>query len=72
MVAQMLDGYSTAGAARVLNLTPNRVRQLLAAGQLKHIVTPVGRVIDPEDLARFAQECADRREMKSARPLDAA
>jgi hypothetical protein len=39
-------------AADVLNLTPRRVRQLAATGQLDARRTPAGWLVDPASLAR--------------------
>jgi len=41
------EWLTTAQAARVLVLTPCRVRQLLADGTLRHTRTPLGRLVDP-------------------------
>ncbi len=45
-----------AQAARRLDITPARVSQLLAAGHLAHVATPLGRLIDPESVAARAAE----------------
>ena len=39
---------SPAQAARILGLTPTRIRQLTTSGQLRHERTAIGRLIDPE------------------------
>lgn len=48
-----VDGITTKEAARRLDLTPQRIRQLMKAGKLTHIQTPLGRLIDPLALERF-------------------
>ena len=45
-------------AAHRLGLSPQRVKQMLAAGQLACLRTPLGALIDPEDLDRLIAERA--------------
>lgn len=57
MLTETLPGtwITPAQAARALVVTPCRVRQLLADGTLRHMKTPLGRLVDPasvEDLRR--------------------
>ncbi len=40
--------------ARLLGLSPERVRQLTLAGRLSCRRTPLGRLYDPAEVARFA------------------
>ena len=44
-----------AQVARQLGVTPGRVRQLFAADALPFIPTPLGRLVEPEALARFIE-----------------
>ena len=46
MTVGQVKWLSPAEAARELGVTPQRVRQLLAAGRLDYQWTPLGRVID--------------------------
>lgn len=47
--------YLTSGqAARKLALSEARIRQLLASGALRHICTPLGRLIPAEAIAEYA------------------
>ena len=39
---------SPAQAARALHVTPQRIRQLMAEGQLHHEWTPLGRIVDAD------------------------
>jgi hypothetical protein len=43
-------------AGRRLGESAQRIRQLGDAGHLRHCVTPLGRLIDPEDVARLRAE----------------
>ena len=62
MVTALNDHWlSPTQAAHRLNISPQRVRQLLDAGQLAHVVTPLGRLVDAADVARLAAERAARR-----------
>jgi hypothetical protein len=68
----MLEPTSTAGlspaqAARVLDLTPNRIRQLCDSGVLKVTRTPLGRLLDAESVNALAAERALEREAKAQR-----
>ncbi len=47
---------SPAQAARLLGITPQWVRKLAQAGQLRAIETPLGWLIDQEDAIRMAVE----------------
>jgi hypothetical protein len=51
-------------AAKSLDRTPQRVRQLLAEGRLDFRRTPYGRLIDPDSLERFLEE---RRQVEELR-----
>ena len=56
------DGWLTpAQAARRLEITPTRVRQLTAEGKLRFVATPLGRLIDPDSVDARAAERAGAR-----------
>ena len=52
----VVAGYSPAQAAHRLQLTPARVRQLLAEGKLDYVETPIGRVVMVESVERLAAQ----------------
>jgi excisionase family DNA binding protein len=52
----MTESLSTSQAARRLNLSAARIRQLLAKQQLPFVATPLGRLIDPAVIERLAAE----------------
>ena len=47
--------YTPSEAAQRLGVTPERVRQLLRAGRIPHVQTPLGRLIDANALDAIAQ-----------------
>ena len=47
-------------AARQLGVTTDRVRQLFAAGKLPYVQTPLGRLVDPEELEHFIKSRTNR------------
>ena len=53
---------SPAQAARGLGVTPQRIRQLMASGQLRHERTAIGRLIDPEAAKALRLERERRKE----------
>jgi hypothetical protein len=57
----MVPDASVAEAARTLGVTPQRVRQILAASQLRYQQTSLGRLIDPDDLERLGREREERQ-----------
>jgi excisionase family DNA binding protein len=58
----------TSDVARILDCTPDYVRQLERAGQLHAAKTEGGvRLFDRGDVERFARERANRIEIRSAR-----
>jgi predicted site-specific integrase-resolvase len=63
MVMQVISGLIPSEAARTLGITPARVRQMLTTGQLRYVATPLGRVVDADDVERLRQE----REARQAR-----
>jgi hypothetical protein len=52
---------SPSQSARQLNLSLSRVRQLTTEGRLRHVVTPLGKLIAAEDVARLVAERAARQ-----------
>jgi len=58
-------------AARELDLTPCRVRQLTAEGRLVHEWTPLGRLIDAADVQRLKAERVGRAVRRAPAPTAA-
>jgi hypothetical protein len=56
------EWVSVSQAAQMLGLTPARVRQMTNAGGLKHKMTPLGRLIDTEDVERLHRERSAKAE----------
>lgn len=54
------DLLSPAQAARILEVTPLRVRQLMAEGKLNYVRTPIGRLVDPDSLQNLRRERAEK------------
>ncbi|HEX9412828.1 MAG TPA: helix-turn-helix domain-containing protein [Ktedonobacterales bacterium] len=50
----VLSWPSTADASRELNVSPNRVHQLIRAGKLRVVVCRLGYLIDPASIAEYA------------------
>jgi predicted site-specific integrase-resolvase len=64
-----LSGWlSPKGAADRLGVTPQRVVQLARAGEIENILTPLGRLIDPEAVERLAAERETRRRGRRETP----
>jgi hypothetical protein len=61
-----LDQISPAMAAKVLDVTPSRVRQLLATGLLPYVRTPLGRLIDAAGVERLRLEREHARVERAA------
>ena len=61
-VADLESWLSPAGAARNLDISTERVRQLVGEGRLKAVNTPNGRLIEPTSVEQLRQERAERRE----------
>ena len=57
-----VEGLPASVAARELGVSAVRVRQLMSAGQLRFITTPLGRLVDPIDLQRLQAERAAKRQ----------
>ena len=55
-----IPGLSVAEAARTLGVTPQRVRQILAAGELRYQRASLGRLIDESDVERLRLERPNR------------
>ena len=51
---------SQAGAR--VGLTAQRIVQLARAGEIEHVLTPLGRLLDPDAVERLAEERRRRRE----------
>jgi excisionase family DNA binding protein len=64
MTTTMIPGVTPADAAKRLGLTTQRIRQLLASGQLAYTQTALGRLIDEDDLQRLISE----REQAASQP----
>lgn len=52
------EGIPISEAARRLERSANRVRQLVDSGQLAAVRTPLGRLVDAADLERYLRERA--------------
>ena len=61
MQAETTRWLTPSQAARILDVTPARVRQLIAAGQLACDRTPLGRLVLASSVERLAAERAARR-----------
>ena len=55
-MAELEEWWSPSQAATRLGVTPLRVRQLLSAGRIRRARTALGRLLDPADVERLAQE----------------
>ena len=70
MPAVVLEKIGTSGAARLLGLSEQRVRQLAAAGQLPYEETPLGRLYAVDDVHRLiAQRERQARERVKVRQI---
>ena len=56
-----IPGMTTSEVARELGLSSARIRQLLQAGELRYRQTALGRLVDPEDVARLRVEREQRQ-----------
>ena len=52
---------TTSQAARVLDVSAERIRQFAAQGALKSTATPLGKLYDPADVHRLAEERRQHR-----------
>lgn len=57
------NGITPKEASKRLDLTPTRIRQLMAEGKLAFTATPLGRLVDPESVEALRQ----RREAMTAK-----
>ena len=58
MATPLEEQLTPTQAAHRLGLSPQRVKQLLTTGQLPCVRTPLGALIDPEDVDRLITERA--------------
>jgi hypothetical protein len=58
---------SPAQAARVIGVTPQRIRQLMRSGELKSSETPLGRILPRDEVERYARERAEKRQRLATR-----
>ncbi len=59
---EKLENYVGAGeAAQILQVSSQRVRQLLSQGRLEYLQTPIGRLILRTEVERLALERAEKR-----------
>jgi len=61
---------TTKEAARVLNLSPDRIRQLARAGELKFVESPYGRLFPLEEVERLRIERERMLDEADARRAD--
>ena len=59
------DYLTPSQAARRLEVTPNRVRQLLVDGSLPYVTTPLGRLVDAKGVDRLAAERKRRQQERA-------
>jgi hypothetical protein len=50
-------------------VTPQRIVQLARAGEVEHVLTPLGRLLDPADVERLAAERERRRPGRQPEPV---
>jgi len=62
---RIVDPLSPAQAAKRLDVTPHRVRQLMQSGALEYIRTPLGRLVDSAAVERLRLE-RERRQQERA------
>lgn len=56
MLEAQAEWLTPAQTANKLGVSGQRVRQLLDAGRLNHVKTPLGRLVDPEDVETLARQ----------------
>jgi excisionase family DNA binding protein len=66
---QAPDWLSPSQAAHKLQVSPHRVRQLVAEGRLGAVMTPLGRLVKATDVAALA---AERGQQASPPPMGVA
>ncbi len=64
MTANLTGWFSPAQAGQILGITPQRVRQLVRAGRIACITTPLGRLLDPASVHALL---AKRRRQQAGR-----
>jgi len=52
----LMNPLSPAQAARVLDVTPSRIRQMMQSGALEYVRTPLGRLVDSAAVERLRLE----------------
>jgi len=57
-----VDFLTPSQAARRLDVTPSRVRQLLVDGSLPYVATPLGRLVEAKGVDKLVAERARRRQ----------
>ena len=62
---RIANPLSPAQAARVLDVTPSRIRQLMQSGALEYVRTPLGRLVDSAAVERLRLE-RERRQQERA------
>jgi hypothetical protein len=62
---RITDQLSPAQAARRLDVTPSRIRQMMETGALAYVRTPLGRLVDSAAVERLRLE-RERRQQERA------
>ena len=60
------EWLTPAQAGARVGLTAQRIVQLARAGEVEHVLTPLGRLLDPADVERLAEERRRRRRERKA------
>lgn len=68
MPLAVIEGCPTSEAGRALGCSAARIRQMIAAGEIDYIETPLGRLIPESEIARIRQNREDRSVAKAQRP----
>jgi excisionase family DNA binding protein len=63
----MEDGISTGTAAQRVGLSQQYIYRLVKDGRIKAVMTDLGYLVDPHDLARFAAERGAKKAARKAR-----
>lgn len=63
-VEAIIPGVLPSIAARRLNLSPSRIRELCTDGELAFVVTPYGRLICEDSLVQLEAKRATQRSVK--------
>lgn len=67
MNAELRDYFTVSQVARRLKLSDNRIRKLIATGELAAVRTPLGSLIEPGVLERFATAYEERKRTRLRR-----